>query len=105
MSNTLVANALTYDLSFGDGIERTWAETSIDVKTLDTVMHNVVSVSIMAEDVTDEVVVQHGLSGDLIADIPSIQVVVDGKAMLLTWQEAYNLSEMLAKQVNLALYG
>lgn len=102
-----IKNALTHDLTYGDGIERTWSHTRRpgDECALTTVLEGTVTVDIADEDDTDALQIQHKLGGDLATGVPSIELTLNGVKHNLTWQEAYNLSEMLARTVNVALYG
>lgn len=99
-------HALTYDLGFGDGIERAWEAAPVgDQKSLATVLAGLVVVDIAGEDDTDALQSQHKLTGDLATGVPTIELTIGDTKKVLTWQEAYNLAEMLTRQVNLALYG
>jgi len=106
-------NALTYELGYGDGIERVWVEQRptaghqfCDTKTMQTVTEGRVVVDIANEDDTDQLQKTNPhVTGDLATGVPTIELTIGEHKKVLTWQEAYNLAEMLTRQVNLALYG
>lgn len=102
-----IENALTHDLTYGDGILRVWSHTHEHGEecAFTSVLEGQVFVDIANEDDTDALQAQHKLNGDLATGVPTIEMTLNGVKHNLTWQEAYNLAEMLVRTVNVALYG
>ena len=96
---------VTITVSGSEGIERVYTESGTwsDKLTLNTKVEGVAEVSIMDESVVEELA--ETTPGNLATGTPSIELNIGDQSFKLNWQDAYNLSEMLRKTADLALFG
>lgn len=93
----------TYHLNYASDYKKKWKRALSDGGSLKTVAAGTVTTSIGGEEVTAKMQEKYG--DDLLEKAPSIEVTIGGKEVLLTWNECFNLAEMLIQTAGVAYFG